>query len=118
MATTAGIIERVAVVFWVEHIYNNNLDLSLFFLWSNVTIDLFSDNGGLGDDYDITVFLDGRLPITNGFLLFSGVYFLEEVLSILVGNNFVGTWMVIIDDDSSNNFGLVYSVELVICLKF
>jgi subtilisin-like proprotein convertase family protein len=97
------------------HTWDSDLDIYLVTPWSD-TLELSTDNGGSGANYQVTVFDDAGTNglITAGVAPFNGSYIPEELLAAVNGLNAIGTWTLVITDDTGGDVGYVYCW----CLEF
>ncbi|MEZ4778776.1 MAG: HYR domain-containing protein [Flavobacteriaceae bacterium] len=84
----------------IVHTWDSDLDISIQSP-SGTILDLSSDNGGSGDNYQITVFQDGAPVITTGSPPFNGTFQAEggTFASTFAGENINGNWTLIASDD-------------------
>ncbi|MEZ4817110.1 MAG: HYR domain-containing protein [Flavobacteriaceae bacterium] len=84
----------------IVHTWDSDLDISLQSP-SGTILDLSSDNGGSGDNYQITVFEDGAPVITTGSPPFNGTFEPEggTFASTFAGESINGNWTLIVSDD-------------------
>jgi len=90
--------ELVEVVLNIDHKRVQDLDVSLK-CPSGATIDLTSDNGGNGANYENTRFVVGGAPITGGAAPFTGDYAPEQAFTNFNGCPVNGNWELIVVDD-------------------
>ncbi|MFT6845864.1 MAG: subtilisin-like proprotein convertase family protein, partial [Flavobacteriales bacterium] len=95
-----GIGELVEVILNIDHKRVSDLDVSLK-CPNGTTIDLTSDNGGTGDNYENTRFVAGAPPITGGVAPFTGGYAPEQAFTNLNGCPVNGNWELIVVDDQN-----------------
>jgi subtilisin-like proprotein convertase family protein len=110
-----GTISRVAVRISATHTYDGDLDIALRSP-AGVSVDLSSDNGDGGDDYDATIFVDtASTLITAGTPPFRGSYRPEQALATLNGGALAGAWRLDIADDAGGDTGAFERFQLAIC---
>jgi subtilisin-like proprotein convertase family protein len=113
--TGVGDATILAVRTWVslDHDVAEDVDLSLYSP-AGTKVELSTDNGSVGDDYDDTWFYDGAdLSITDGYAPFEGVFRPEQPLSTVAGEPAAGTWVLeILDDTPSMETGMLRAVQL------
>ncbi len=106
-----GTICDVNVTIDLDHTYDADLDISL--TYDGTTVNLSSDNGGGGENYENTTFDDdASTSVTSGSAPFNGTYRPEESLSDFNGKDANGTWTLNIYDDAGGDTGTLYSVTL------
>ncbi len=107
------IIEDVDVKLYITHTWDSDLDVYL--IHGGVTVELFTDVGGSGNDFRDTV-LDDEAPISilSGFPPFTGRYGPEGRLSDFDGMNAQGTWQLKIVDDAGQDYGNLQSWSIII----
>jgi gliding motility-associated-like protein len=104
---TADMIESVCIN--VEHTSDADLDIWLE-CPDGTTIELSTDNGGTGDNYDGTCFVpSGASSITTGTAPFLGTYLPEQPFSDFAACPTNGVWYIVITDD--NPAGELGSIE-------
>ncbi len=130
----APTITDLNLILNITHSYDGDLDVILVPPAGNVYIHLTSDNGGSGDNYQVTRFDQQALAsITTGAAPFVGTFLPEggdvdwragatialpgaslADLSALNGSSANGTWTLIIDDDTGGDFGTLnyWSLEV------
>lgn len=95
----------VSVCLDITHTFTADLDIYLITPWG-VSIELSTDNGGAGDNYQGTCFQMGYNSIITGFAPFIGTYQPEGNLNAAnTGNNGNGTWQLCITDDNAGETG-------------
>lgn len=105
-------IKIVSVKINVDHSRDDQLDISLV-APDGTLLDLSSDNGGNGDNYSNTVFLNGASTnITAGSAPFTGNFLPEAPFSNLNGKNPNGTWNLKVADDASSTTGTLDDWEI------
>jgi subtilisin-like proprotein convertase family protein len=113
----AGVVTSAAVQVAIVHMYLGDVDISLRSP-AGTLLDLSSDNGGSGDNYQNTVFIDtAATPVTSGSAPFLGAYKPEQPLSGLVGTPAAGAWTLEVFDDATPDPGVLagYSLHLCVC---
>jgi len=108
-----GTIQDVNVKINIQHTADRDLGISL--IRDATTVQLSTDNGGLGDNYTGTVF-DQRasLHITNGSAPFTGTYIPEISLSNFNDQDTAGDWVLRVGDDMAGNTGTILNWTLSI----
>ncbi|MCB9022226.1 MAG: gliding motility-associated C-terminal domain-containing protein [Chitinophagales bacterium] len=95
---TADLLESVCID--VEHDTDSEVDIWLE-CPDGTQIELSTDNGGTGNDYNGTCFvLSGAPPVTSGTAPFAGSYLPEQPLSDFAGCTSNGIWYLNITDDT------------------
>ncbi|MCS6979219.1 MAG: PKD domain-containing protein [Flavobacteriales bacterium] len=95
----------VSVCLDITHTFTADLDIYLITPWG-VSIELSTDNGGAGDNYQGTCFQMGFNSIITGFAPFIGTYQPEGNLNAAnTGNNGNGIWQLCITDDNPGETG-------------
>jgi subtilisin-like proprotein convertase family protein len=98
-------ISRVRVTVNISHTANEDVDISLTSP-GGATVELSTDNGGLGNGYAGATFEDAAARAADSFAgvdhNFSGSYIPEESLSAFIGTDSNGTWTLGVSDDTSN----------------
>ena len=95
----------------ISHTFNGDLDITLI-APNGASIDLSSDNGSYGDDYDNVIFRDDSSnTLPTGFANLSGDYQPEQPLSLLSGQT-DGTWILRVCDDAGLDTGTLHSWSL------
>lgn len=96
----------------IEHRYATDLDIFLK-APDGRRIELSTDNGGGGDNYDNTCFVPSGAPrITNGQAPFTGQFTPEGSFSNLLGSPVNGTWMLEVTDDAPGVTGTLRTATL------
>ncbi|MCH2491000.1 MAG: proprotein convertase P-domain-containing protein, partial [Flavobacteriales bacterium] len=90
----------------LNHTFDSDLDITLVSP-DGTTLDLSSDNGGAGDNYTGTIFMDGAPSITTGSAPFTGTFQAEggTFESTFAGDNVNGNWTLEIIDDTGGDSG-------------
>ena len=115
--TVAGIAEAIAdvnVTLDITHTWDDDVDV---FLISplGTRVELFTDVGGGGDDFQNTVLDDEAImPIGTGTAPFSGSYRPEGLLADFDGEDPDGTWVLEVTDDAAVDNGTLNSWSLTI----
>lgn len=116
VGTVAGVALRVTVT----HDYTGDVDMWLKNASGMPTgdgLDVCTDNGGAGDDFVATVFVDSAATsITAGSAPFTGMYRPEAAFSYFTGRQASGTWTLRVADDVSLVAGTVHAAELALCI--
>ncbi len=117
--SNGGTVAGGAIVFTIPHEYDGDVDVSLI-TPTPTTIDICSDNGGLGVNFTNTVLSPACVPanaVTGGTAPFSGCYIPENNAQVLgiVGKSADGTWGLKVVDDAGGDVGTLQSWKLVLC---
>ncbi|AJR04907.1 proprotein convertase P-domain-containing protein [Siansivirga zeaxanthinifaciens] len=109
------IITDVNVIINISH--NRNQDLDIYLISpSGTVVELSTDNGGNGNNYNNVTFDDASLntlPTFNTTL--SGTYRPEGSLASFNGENSNGNWVVSVSDDRNGTGGTINSVTINLC---
>ncbi len=106
----AGSIASVCID--ISHANVEDLDIFLQSP-SGQVLELTTDNGGTGDDYQNTCFTpSGTSNITTGIAPFTGNYSPEGSFATLNGSTTNGTWLLVIADDALGTTGMLNSWTL------
>jgi len=83
----------------ISHTWNTDLDITLISP-AGTELNLSSDNGGTGDDYD-AIFQDGGMDVTNAVSPITGVFQAEggTFASTFAGESITGNWTLNVCDD-------------------
>jgi len=109
-----GLVVSTAVQVDVTHAYDEHVDL--FLIAPGGPRELSTDNGGTGDNYTHTVFVDSaETAITAGAAPFTGAFRPEEPLAPLAGSPLGGAWTLRATDDTAGVAGTIAGFQLVIC---
>lgn len=114
-----GIIEDVNVTLDITHTYDADIHAVLISP-TGTRVKLFAHVGSSGDNFHNTVLDDSAaLLITdpNEHAPFTASYRPEEPLSVLVGENALGTWNLELIDDSVGDVGVLNSWSLTIKMQ-
>lgn len=112
----AGTIVTAAVRFTAAHTFAGDIDLFLV-APNGAEVELTTDNGGSGDNYTQTVFVDAAATaITAGTAPFTGSFRPEQPLSGLAGATFAGTWQARLADDAGGDEGTWTELSLAACV--
>jgi subtilisin-like proprotein convertase family protein len=110
----AGTIEDLNVLVNISHPLDSDVDVFLVAPDGQTRIELFTDVGASGDDFEDTILDDeAPTPITEGSAPFAGSYRPEGNLSELIGKNICGTWTLEVSDDSYLSSGTLNSWSLI-----
>ena len=92
----------------IVHTFDGDIDMWVITPWSD-TLELTTDNGSSGDNFQVTVFDDEGVngPVVSGVAPFNGSYIPEELLAAADGFNASGTWTLLITDDVGGDVGYV-----------
>lgn len=115
---TGGTITDVNVTIDITHTWDADLDISIISPTGTI-VELTSDNGSLGDNYENTVFdmdgVDG--PITDGTAPFTGTYIPEGDLSDFNSEDAAGDWVLEVIDDAAGDVGVLNFWKLELCIE-
>ncbi|WP_255571282.1 proprotein convertase P-domain-containing protein, partial [Halomarinibacterium sedimenti] len=92
----------------LTHTFDADLDITLTSP-NGLVLDLSSDNGGAGDNYTNTVFMDGFPSITTGTAPFTGTFQPEggPMNAFFAGEPVNGNWTLNIFDDAGGDSGVL-----------
>jgi subtilisin-like proprotein convertase family protein len=108
-----GASSVASVTLNITHTFDGDLDITLI-APNGSSIDLTSDNGGLGDDYTGTVFVPTGAPsITTGTAPMTGTFTPEQAFTTLTGSA-NGTWTLKVADDASIDTGTLLNWSITI----
>jgi subtilisin-like proprotein convertase family protein len=111
-----GTVVSAAVRFNATHTYDADLDLTMISPLGTARI-LSDDNGGDGDGYTNTVFIDSAATaITAGTALFTGSYRPEQPFSAWTSQQAAGLWSADLADDASGDGGNLTELSLGLCV--
>jgi subtilisin-like proprotein convertase family protein len=111
-----GAIVAVALRVDITHTYDADLDIVLA-APSGETVDVSSDNGSSGEDYDDTVFTDtAATGIAAGTPPYAGEFRPEQAFSTLDGVASAGTWELEITDDTATDVGTLHDAGMALCI--
>lgn len=100
-----GTVCDVDVQVDIDHDWDGDLDVTLISP-KGTRVELFSDVGGKGQDFDNTILDDeAQVGIVDGSAPFAGTYRPEGMLSDLDGEDPNGIWQLEIKDDSAKDVG-------------
>ncbi|RMH44123.1 MAG: hypothetical protein D6689_03145 [Deltaproteobacteria bacterium] len=112
-----GTVASVTVQISVTHTYDADLDIFLISP-AGTNVELSTDNGGGGDNYTDTVFVDGApTSITDGVAPFTGPFAPEQPLSTVAGEAAQGTWTLRVADDAQPDTGAFTNFQLQLCIQ-
>ncbi|MBU3822841.1 proprotein convertase P-domain-containing protein [Flavobacteriaceae bacterium XHP0103] len=109
------VLTDVNVTVNISHTWNEDLDIYLISP-TGTTVELSTDNGGNGDNYNNVTFDDAStntLPTGNTTL--SGTYRPEGSLASFNGQNSNGDWTLRVTDDTNWDGGTINSITLNLC---
>ncbi len=122
---TAGTVKRIAVAFGAKHSYDADIDAKMA-APSAPIIDLTRNNGGSGDDYTDTVFVDDPNACIIGAAgcgspPFTGMFQPEGTatqpgFAAVIGMPAAGTWRFTVHDDEAGDEGSWKSLQLALCV--
>ncbi len=98
----------------LTHTFDGDLDITLI-TPSGASILLSDQNGGSGDDFIGTVFMDGAVSLGTGTPPYTGTFSPDVPFSALNGEDTEGTWKLEIFDNFGGDIGAFGSVTLNIC---
>jgi subtilisin-like proprotein convertase family protein len=102
----------VDVLVSIEHSYDDDIDIYLIGP-DGTTVELSTDNGGFGNDYDGSLFDDAAgTSIVDGTAPFSGAFQPEQPLAAFNGKSAAGEWRLQVVDDSATDTGRLLSWQL------
>jgi subtilisin-like proprotein convertase family protein len=108
-------ITKVTATINLTHTWNSDLDIYLK-APNNTQVELTTDNGSDGDNYNNTIFDDAATTsITLGSAPYTGTYRPEGLLSTFNGLSMMGDWTLIITDDANQDGGTLLNWGLNIC---
>ena len=110
------VVADVNVRLNITHTYDGDLDI--FLIGPDGTeVELTTDNGGTGENFDDTVFDDeAATPITAGSAPFAGSYQPEGSLATLNGLAATGDWTLRVTDDAGGDTGTLNSWSILLTL--
>lgn len=109
------VITDVNVTVNITHTWNEDLDIYLISP-SGTTVELSTDNGGNGDNYNNVTFDDASANILpTGNTTLSGTYRPEGSLASFNGQNSNGNWILRVTDDANIDGGIINSITLNLC---
>jgi subtilisin-like proprotein convertase family protein len=110
-----GLVSTVAVRIDISHTWDSDLDLFLV-APGGAQRELSSDNGGSGDNYTGTTFVDSAaLAITSGNAPFTGRFRPEQAFSTLAGTPVAGNWSLRAGDGAGGDVGTLVTYQLLTC---
>ncbi len=97
----------------LTHTFNADIEMDLISP-SGTVWDLSSDNGGAGDNFTMTVFMDGAPNITTGAAPFTGTFEAEQgpFATGFAGESVNGNWTLSICDDAGGDSGQLLSFSI------
>ena len=111
----AGLIQDLNVKVNISHPLDADMDVFLMAPDGMTRIELFTDVGGSGDNFEDTILDDeAATSITEGSAPFEGSYRPEGNLAELVGRNICGTWTLEVTDDAWLSSGTLNSWALIV----
>ncbi|WP_100614984.1 proprotein convertase P-domain-containing protein [Confluentibacter citreus] len=109
------VIIDINVTVNISHTRNDDLDIYLISP-SGTIVELSTDNGGNGDNYNNVTFDDASVNnLPNGNTSLSGSYRPEGSLADFNGENSSGNWILRVIDDRNTNGGTINSITLNLC---
>ncbi|MBK8259703.1 MAG: proprotein convertase P-domain-containing protein [Polyangiaceae bacterium] len=113
-----AVVKKVALQLNINHTWDSDLDISLKSP-ANTTVDISSDNGGAGANYQSTIFDDAcsSNPAASGTAPFNGCYSPEQPLSTYVNQSVKGTWTLQVGDDAGGDTGSLTAWTLAVCVQ-
>lgn len=98
----------------ITHTWDGDVDLTLTSP-AATTVEISTDNGGSGDNYNNTIFDDeAATSITAGTPPFAGTFRPEGLLSAMDNASALGTWTLHVADDVSSDTGTLNSWSLTL----
>ena len=111
-----GTVADIDVQLDITHTYDGDLDVYLI-APDGTRIELFTDVGGSGNDFDNTILNDeAKVHITDGSAPFAGSYQPEGDLSDVDGIDVNGTWLLEVTDDAGGDTGTLWGWSLFVDL--
>ncbi len=109
------IITDVNVTVNISHTWNADLDIFLISPSGSI-VELSTDNGGSGDNYNNVTFDDASTnTLPSGNTTISGTYRPEGTLADFNGQNSNGNWTLRVIDDASGDGGIINSITINLC---
>jgi len=109
-----GMIQDLNVRVNITHSLDSDMDVFLIAPDGKTRIELFTDVGGSGDNFEDTILDDeAATSITGGSAPFKGSYRPEGSLADLIGRNIYGTWTLEVTDDAWLSSGTLNSWSLI-----
>jgi subtilisin-like proprotein convertase family protein len=109
-----GMIKHLNVKVNITHPLDSDMDVFLI-APDGTRVELFTDVGGLGDNFTDTVLDDDAdQSITEGKAPFTGTYRPEGKLSDVAGKDVHGTWTLEVTDDSMLSTGTLNSWSIIV----
>ena len=107
-----GSIVDVNVRLNITHTWDADLDLYIKHP-DGTLVELSTDNGSSGDNYNNTLFDDeAAISVVGQTAPFAGTYKPEGLLSVLDGKPAAGTWQLVVTDDEGQDTGFLNSWQL------
>ena len=101
----------------IAHTYDEDLTLSLIHPDGREII-LIQNQGGSGNNFDNTIFdVEATTPIQSGSPPFSGPFQPLGDLASLYGSSAQGNWRFKVEDNATQDTGIIERVELIMCLS-
>jgi len=107
-------ISDVNISFNISHTWNNDLDIFLISP-TGTRVELSTDNGGNGDNYNVTLDDDSANTLPTGNTTVSGTFAPEGNLSDFNSEISIGDWIFEVSDDFADDGGVINSVTLNLC---
>jgi subtilisin-like proprotein convertase family protein len=116
-----GTVADLAVRINIAHTYVSDLDV-LLFSPTGTSRELSTDNGGSGDNFTNTVFVDSAAAVIgttgNNTAPFAGSYRPEQAFApTLVGETVTGSWNLRVTDQFSGDGGTMNEFSVGVCLQ-
>jgi subtilisin-like proprotein convertase family protein len=109
-------VQQVAVGMSLTHTWDSDLDITLF-SDAGTPVILSANNGGSGDNYTDTIFVDtAGVDIWAGAAPFNGSYRPEEPLSTLAGEDAGASWDLQVHDGAGADVGNLTDYDLYLCV--
>jgi len=103
------VVQDINVRISIEHTYVSDLDVWLVSPLEEMTVTLFTDVGGSGQNFQDTLLDDqATTPIGSGTAPFIGSYIPQEPLAAFNGLNPNGIWQLIVVDDAGGDYGRLF----------
>ncbi|WP_299014043.1 proprotein convertase P-domain-containing protein [uncultured Polaribacter sp.] len=107
-------LSDVNITFNISHTWNEDLDIMLRSP-SGTEVELSTDNGGNGNNYNVTLddASNNNLPTNNTTI--NGTYRPEGSLADFNNEDSAGTWTLIVTDDTNQDGGTINNITLQLC---
>ena len=105
---------KIEVCININHTWVDDLDI-LLISPDNLSLELSTDNGSSGDNYNQTCFsTEATVSITDGSPPFTGDFLPEDSFDQLVGGQIAGDWTLMVSDDEIGANGVILNWSLSI----